>query len=51
VSVCAAHGVFASLDAGTTLGRIHNTLRNTGGAADLNIHATTDKGDIIARSL
>jgi DUF4097 and DUF4098 domain-containing protein YvlB len=51
VSVGAAHGASASLDAGTTLGRIHNTLRNTDGAADLNIHATTAKGDIVARSL
>ncbi|MBW5421944.1 DUF2125 domain-containing protein [Streptomyces sp. BG9H] len=52
VSVGAAHGVSASLDAGTTYGRIHNSLRNTdGAAADLNIHATTGYGDIVARSL
>ncbi|MFT7839070.1 DUF4097 family beta strand repeat-containing protein [Saccharothrix sp. BKS2] len=50
VSVGAAAGVSASLDAGTTLGRIHNALRNTGGVAELNIHATTDHGDIAARS-
>jgi hypothetical protein len=52
VSVGAAHGVSASLDAGTRFGRIHNALRNTeGAAAGLNIHATTDLGDIVARSL
>jgi DUF4097 and DUF4098 domain-containing protein YvlB len=50
VSVGAAHGVSAALDAGTTLGRIHNTLKNDG-AADLNIRATTAQGDIVARSL
>jgi DUF4097 and DUF4098 domain-containing protein YvlB len=50
VSVGAAHGVSASLDAGTTYGRIHNALKNEG-AADLNIHATTAYGDIVARSL
>ena len=51
VSVDAAAGVSASLDAGTTYGRIHNALKNTDGAAELNIHATTAYGDIIARSL
>ena len=52
VSVGAAHGVSASLDAGTTYGRIHNALKNTeGAAADLNIHATTAYSDIVARSL
>jgi Putative adhesin len=51
ISVGAAAGVSASLDAGTTLGRIHNALKNTEGAADLNIHATTAYGDIVARSL
>jgi DUF4097 and DUF4098 domain-containing protein YvlB len=51
VSVGAAAGVSASLDAGTTYGRIHNALRNTEGAADLNIHATTAYGDIVARSI
>lgn len=50
VSVGAAPGVSASLDAGTTLGRIHNTLQNTG-TAELTIHATTAVGDIAARSL
>ncbi|MEJ1202679.1 MULTISPECIES: DUF4097 family beta strand repeat-containing protein [unclassified Streptomyces] len=52
VSVGAAHGVSASLDAGTGYGRIHNALRNTdGAAADLTIHATTSYGDIVAHSL
>jgi hypothetical protein len=51
VSVGAAHGVSASLDAGTSYGRIHNALKNTEGAADLNIRATTAYGDIVARSL
>ncbi|WBB67300.1 DUF4097 family beta strand repeat-containing protein [Micromonospora sp. WMMD812] len=51
VTVGAAHGVSAALDAGTGYGRIHNALRNTDGAADLNIHATTAYGDIDARSL
>jgi Toastrack DUF4097 len=48
--VGAAAGVSASLDAGTVYGRIHNALKNTAGAADLNIHATTAYGDITARS-
>ena len=52
VTVGAAHGVSASLDAGTSYGRIHNTLKNTdGAAAQLDIHATTAYGDITARSL
>ena len=50
VTVGAAHGVSASLDAGTRYGRIHNGLKNDG-AAQLDIHATTDHGDITARSL
>lgn len=51
IQVGAAAGVSASLDAGTTYGRIHNTLKNTEGTAGLNIHATTACGDITARSL
>ncbi|MFI6339075.1 DUF4097 family beta strand repeat-containing protein [Streptomyces sp. NPDC050535] len=52
ISVGAAHGVSASLDAGTAYGRVHNALRNTdGAAAGLDIHATTAYGDITARSL
>ena len=52
ISVAAARGVSATLDAGTTYGRIHNALKNTDGAdAALTIHATTAYGDITARSL
>ncbi|OKK14760.1 hypothetical protein AMK16_29910 [Streptomyces sp. CB00455] len=51
ISVGAARGVCASLDAGTAYGRIHNSLRNADGAPALNIHATTAYGDITARSL
>jgi DUF4097 and DUF4098 domain-containing protein YvlB len=51
ITVGAAAGVPATLDAGTTVGRISNALRNTGGAPALNIHATTTVGDITARSL
>lgn len=52
ISVGAAHGVSASLDAGTGYGRVHNTLRNAdGAAAGLTLHATTAYGDITARSL
>ncbi|MFC4017391.1 DUF4097 family beta strand repeat-containing protein [Micromonospora sp. GCM10011542] len=52
VTVGAARGVSASLDAGTGYGRIHNALLNSdGAAAGLSIHATTDHGDITARSL
>jgi DUF4097 and DUF4098 domain-containing protein YvlB len=51
ISVGAATGVSASLDAGTTYGRIANSLKNTEGNPDLNIHATTAAGDITARSL
>ncbi|CAM5681038.1 hypothetical protein SAVIM338S_07333 [Streptomyces avidinii] len=52
ISVGAARGVSASLDAGTSYGRIHNALANTeGAAAPLTIRATTAYGDITARSL
>jgi DUF4097 and DUF4098 domain-containing protein YvlB len=52
VEVGAAAGVSASLDAGTSYGRIRNALKNTeGAAAQLTIHATTAVGDITARSL
>jgi Putative adhesin len=52
VSVGAAAGVSASLDAGTGFGRINNALKNTdGAAAGLTLHATTDHGNITARSL
>jgi DUF4097 and DUF4098 domain-containing protein YvlB len=50
ISVGAAAGVSAALDAGTGYGRISNALKNDG-TADLDIHATTSHGDIAARSL
>ncbi|GCD93565.1 DUF4097 family beta strand repeat-containing protein [Embleya hyalina] len=50
VSVGAARGVSAALDAGTSYGRIDNALGNTG-VAELHIRATTDHGNIDARSL
>jgi len=50
ISVGAAAGVSASLDAGTSYGRVSNALKNDG-TADLDIHATTSNGDITARSL
>ncbi|HEY6481318.1 MAG TPA: DUF4097 family beta strand repeat-containing protein [Streptosporangiaceae bacterium] len=50
ITVGAALGTSATLDAGTTMGRIHNALANAGTPA-LTIHATTTTGDITARSL
>ena len=50
VSVGAAAGVSASLDASTSYGRVHNTLKNDG-ATELDIRATTAYGDITAHSL
>ena len=50
VTVGAAAGVSAALDAGTTVGRIRNTLANAGTPA-LAIRATTTVGDITASSL
>ncbi|MET4925430.1 DUF4097 family beta strand repeat-containing protein [Streptomyces sp. PSRA5] len=50
ISVAAAAGVSAALDAGTDHGRVGNTLKNDG-TAELDIHATTAHGDITARSL
>jgi DUF4097 and DUF4098 domain-containing protein YvlB len=50
ISVSAAAGVSASLDAGTSYGRISNALKNDG-TAELDIRATTSHGDIVARSL
>ncbi|TYC66423.1 hypothetical protein EH183_42690 [Streptomyces sp. CB01881] len=52
ITVGAARGVSATLDAGTAYGRIHNTLHNTdGAAAGLAITATTSYGNITARSV
>ena len=50
ISVTAARGVSAALDAGTDYGRVSNALKNDG-TAELDIHATTSRGDITARSL
>ncbi|GAA1844724.1 DUF4097 family beta strand repeat-containing protein [Asanoa iriomotensis] len=50
ISVAAAGGVSARLDAGTGYGRISNALKNDG-AAELDIRATTSHGDITAHSL
>ncbi|GII34995.1 DUF4097 family beta strand repeat-containing protein [Planotetraspora mira] len=50
ISIGAATGVSASLDAGTSYGRVSNTLKNDG-TTGLDIRATTSNGDITARSL
>ncbi|MFD4376403.1 DUF4097 family beta strand repeat-containing protein [Streptomyces sp. NPDC058486] len=51
IAVGAARGTSATLDAGTTLGRISNTLQNAAGTgAELTIRATTALGDITAHS-
>jgi DUF4097 and DUF4098 domain-containing protein YvlB len=50
ISVGAAAGVSAALDAGTGHGRVSNSLKNDG-TAELDIRATTAHGDIVARSL
>ncbi|WP_030266920.1 DUF4097 family beta strand repeat-containing protein [Streptomyces sp. NRRL B-24484] len=50
ISVGAAAGVSAALDAGTGHGRVGNALKNNG-TTELDIRATTDHGDITARSL
>ncbi|MCX5198599.1 DUF4097 domain-containing protein [Streptomyces sp. NBC_00249] len=52
ITIGAARGTSATLDAGTGYGRIHNTLQNADGtAAALTVTATTAYGDIAARSL
>ncbi|MFD6181340.1 DUF4097 family beta strand repeat-containing protein [Streptomyces goshikiensis] len=52
ITVGAARGVRASLDAGTSHGRIHNALTTAEGVtATLTIRATTAAGDITARTL
>ncbi|WP_329327594.1 DUF4097 family beta strand repeat-containing protein [Streptomyces mirabilis] len=50
ISVGAAAGVSATLDADTAYGRISNALKNDG-TTELDIRATTSRGDITARSL
>ncbi|GLX18718.1 DUF4097 family beta strand repeat-containing protein [Streptomyces lavendulae] len=51
ITVGAARGVSATLDAGTSYGRIDNALQNAGGDDTLTIHATTAYGDITARTV
>ncbi|MBM7492164.1 DUF4097 and DUF4098 domain-containing protein YvlB [Micromonospora luteifusca] len=50
ISIAAAAGVSAALDAGTGYGRVSNSLKNDG-TNGLDIRATTSHGDITARSL
>ncbi|MFF7969672.1 DUF4097 family beta strand repeat-containing protein [Streptomyces sp. NPDC007903] len=50
ISVAAAAGVSAALDATTDRGRVSSALKNDGTTA-LEIRATTSQGDITARSL
>ncbi|MFF4347214.1 DUF4097 family beta strand repeat-containing protein [Streptomyces sp. NPDC001530] len=50
ISIAAAAGVSAALNAGTDYGRVSNALKNDG-TAELDIRATTSRGDITARSL
>ena len=50
ITIGAAHAVSATLDAGTSYGRIKNTLNNSDGTPALAIHATTAYGDITATS-
>jgi hypothetical protein len=50
ISITAASGVSAALDAGTGHGRVSNALKNDG-TTELDIRATTTHGDITARSL
>ncbi|MFD7989265.1 DUF4097 family beta strand repeat-containing protein [Kitasatospora indigofera] len=51
ITAGAARGTHATLDAGTTLGRIHNALTSTPDGPQVTIHATTAHGDITARTL
>lgn len=50
ISVGAAAGVSAALDSRTSYGRVTNTLKNDG-TSELDIRATTSRGDITAHSL
>jgi DUF4097 and DUF4098 domain-containing protein YvlB len=49
IEIGAAAGVSAVLNAGVSYGRVDNRLKNDGAAA-LEIHATSDYGDIVAHS-
>ncbi|MCP3016341.1 DUF4097 domain-containing protein [Nocardiopsis dassonvillei] len=50
ITVSAAPGASAALDAGAPHGRVHNALKNDG-ETTLGIRATTSHGDITARGL
>ena len=50
IRIGAAAGISAVLDAGTSCGRVSNSLTRAG-TPDLAIHATTTRGDITAHSL
>jgi DUF4097 and DUF4098 domain-containing protein YvlB len=50
ITIGVAAGLSAAMDAGTSYGRISNSLKNNG-TTDLTIRATTAYGDITARSL
>ncbi|PRY00051.1 DUF4097 family beta strand repeat-containing protein [Allonocardiopsis opalescens] len=50
ITITAAGGVSAALDAATSYGRVSNSLKNNG-TTELDIRATTEQGDITARSL
>jgi hypothetical protein len=50
ITVGVAAGVSAALDAGTAHGRVSNALKNDG-TTELEIRATTSRGDITAHSL
>ncbi|SDK33886.1 DUF4097 family beta strand repeat-containing protein [Streptomyces indicus] len=51
ITLTAAQGSSATLDAGTGYGRIDNALKNTADTPDLTVQATTSYGNITARSL
>ncbi|NUR24403.1 MAG: DUF4097 family beta strand repeat protein [Catenulispora sp.] len=51
ISVTAAAGVSAFMEAGATVGRVRNALESISGTPEVTIRATTVKGDITARTL
>ncbi|MFE1954158.1 MULTISPECIES: DUF4097 family beta strand repeat-containing protein [Streptomyces] len=51
ITVDTAQGSNATLDAGTSYGRVANSLVHDGGTPDVTIRATTSHGDITARAL
>lgn len=50
ITVGTPQGTDATLDAGTSHGRVANSLTNSGGSPAVTIRATTSYGDITARS-